>query len=266
MRDGWRLAFGTFTVFRVAAPNAVDGRAAGVAMVLAPVTALPAVVVWLALATLVLQGLLPAAVGAALALVSTALLSRAMHLDGLADTADGLTAGYERGRALEVMRRGDTGPAGAAALVLTLLVQAAALTSLLQSVDGMALAGAALLASRLAPAICSRTGIPAARPEGLGYAVAGSVQTRRLMAATAVVVGVSAIGTGLVGSDRGQVLPAAAAAVAVVLVSCAATVSVLRRAVLRFGGITGDVIGAAIEISLATSLVAGTVALSLTAR
>ncbi len=263
MRDGWRLAFGTLTVIRVAPPRVVDGRAAGVAMLLAPVTALPALAVWTALALLVVHGLLPAAVGAALALVSTALLSRAMHLDGLADTADGLTASYDRGRALEVMRRGDTGPAGAAALVLTLLVQAAALASLMPSTVGVALAGAALVASRLAPAVCARTGIPAARPEGLGHTVAGSVPTGRLLAAAAVVVGVAAVGAGLVGYTQGLVLPAAAASVAVVLVSVGASVAVLRRAVLRFGGITGDVIGASMEIALAASLVAATLATGL---
>ncbi|MEP7331991.1 MAG: adenosylcobinamide-GDP ribazoletransferase [Terracoccus sp.] len=265
MRDGWRLAVGTFTVIRVAPPRVVDGRAAGVAMLLAPVTALPALVVWAALAVLVVHGLLPAAVAAALALVCTALLSRAMHLDGLADTADGFTASYDRDRALEVMRRGDTGPAGAAALVLTLLVQAAALASLMQAVVGVALAAVALVASRLAPAVCARTGIPAARPEGLGHTVAGSVQTGRLLPTVVVVVGVAAVATSLVGSTQGVVLPAGAAAVAVMLASGAATVSVLRRAVLRFGGITGDVIGAAMEIALAAGLVAATVAHSLLA-
>ncbi|MDN5769108.1 MAG: adenosylcobinamide-GDP ribazoletransferase [Humibacillus sp.] len=263
MRDGWRLAFGTLTVIRVAPPRAIDGQVAGVAMLLAPMTAVPALVVWIALAILVLHGLLPAAVAAALALVSTTLLSRAMHLDGLADTADALTASYDRDRALQVMRRGDTGPAGAAALVLTLIVQAAALASLVQSHVGAALVGAALVASRLAPAICSRTGIPAARPEGLGHTVAGSVPTARLVATVTAVGGVAAVGSALVGSTRGLALPAAAAAVAVVLVSCAATAAVVRRAVLRFGGITGDVIGAAIEIALTAGLVTATLAVAL---
>lgn len=263
MRDGWRLAFGTLTVVRVAPPRAVDGKVAGVAMLLAPVTAVPALVVWTALALLVLHGLLPAAVAAALALVATTLLSRAMHLDGLADTADGLTASYDRDRALQVMRRGDTGPAGAAAMVLTLIVQAAALASLVQSHVGAALAGVALIASRLAPAICSHVGVPPARAEGLGHTVAGSVPTTRLAATVAAVVGVAVVGSALVGSTRGLALPAAVAAVVVALVSCAATAAVVRRAVLRFGGITGDVIGAAIEIALAAGLVAGTVAVSL---
>lgn len=265
MRDGWRLALGTFTVVKVAPPAAVDRRVAARAMLLAPVTAVPTLVIWIAWAMLVIHGILPAAVAAALSLVSTALLSRALHLDGLADTADGLTASYDRDRALQVMRRGDTGPAGAAALVLTLLVQVTALASLVQSAVGVALAGVALVASRLAPAVCARTGVPAAREEGLGHTVAGSVATCRLLATVAAVAGVAAGGAGIVASTQGPAQPEAASAVAVVLISCATTVAVLRRAVLRFGGVTGDVIGATIEIALAASLVAGTVALGLLA-
>ena len=80
-------------------------------------------------ALLTTHGLLPYAVAAVLALVAAALLSRALHLDGLADLADGLTSGHDRERSLEVMRRGDTGPAGAAALVLVLGLDAACLAS-----------------------------------------------------------------------------------------------------------------------------------------
>ena len=111
-------------------------------------------------------GWAPAGVVAVLALVVTALLSRALHLDGLADLADGLTSGHDPARSLEVMRRGDTGPAGAAALVLVLLLDAACLAVLLGSAAGTALAVVALVASRLACAVCARDGIPPARPEG----------------------------------------------------------------------------------------------------
>ncbi len=116
-----------------------------------------------------------------LALVVTALLSRALHLDGLADLADGLTSGHDPARSLEVMRRGDTGPAGAAALVLVLLLDAACLAVLLGSAAGTALAVVALVASRLACAVCARDGIPPARPEGLGQGVAGTVGRARLL-------------------------------------------------------------------------------------
>ncbi|MCU1537664.1 MAG: cobalamin-5-phosphate synthase CobS, partial [Humibacillus sp.] len=259
-------ALGTFTAVPVTPPGRTDGRVAGTAMLLAPLTALPALAAWAVLALLAVTGLLPPAVAGALALVATALLSRAMHLDGLADTADGLTAGYDRERALTVMRRGDTGPAGAAALVLTLLVQAACLASLFSSSLGATLAGVALLASRLAPAICARTGVPAARAEGLGATVAGSVQPRDAAALVAVLAGLGALVTWWVASRTGAEPPSAAGALAVVAGGVAASRTVVRRATQRLGGVTGDVFGAAVEISLAAALVVATAAYAIATR
>ena len=59
---------------------------------------------------------LPTLVTGVLAVAVLALGSRALHLDGLSDTVDGLTASYDRERSLAVMRTGTSGPAGTAAL------------------------------------------------------------------------------------------------------------------------------------------------------
>ena len=150
MRDAWRLALGTFTALRVGPPRHVDADVLGAAMLLAPVAALPASLTWVGLGLLAGVGVLPAAVAAALALVAAALLSRALHLDGLADLADGLTSGHDPARSLEVMRRGDTGPAGAGAVVLTLLLDAACLKTLFATPSGTSLAVTALVAGRRA--------------------------------------------------------------------------------------------------------------------
>ncbi|HYO35105.1 MAG TPA: adenosylcobinamide-GDP ribazoletransferase, partial [Geodermatophilus sp.] len=74
--------------------------------------------------------------GSVLALAALAALTRGLHLDGLADTADGLGPLRGRERALQVMHQGDVGPFGVVALVLTLLTQAAAGAALLASDDG----------------------------------------------------------------------------------------------------------------------------------
>ena len=58
------------------------------------------------------------------------MLSRAIHLDGLADTADGLGSGRPPADALAIMRQSDVGPFGVATLVLTLLIQVSALATL----------------------------------------------------------------------------------------------------------------------------------------
>ncbi len=256
MPDALRLALGTFTALRVPAPRRIDRDVAGGAMLLAPVTAVPLALVWVLLAWIASQHWLPAGVAAAVALAAGALIARGMHLDGLADTADGLTAAYDRDRALEVMRRGDTGPAGAAALVLVLLLQATALTALMPSGAGGVLGIVALGVSRLAPAIACRRGIPAARPSGLGRTVAGTVSPLSL---TVLVVGVVAMAAAasLVTSTPWY------AGVLVALAGSLAGVAVTRRATVRLGGITGDTIGAAIEISLATGLVAASAAAAL---
>ena len=95
MRDAWRLAFGTFTALPVPPPASVGPRELGRALLLAPVTALVLAIAWVALGATVALGAVPAAVGAVLALVVVALGTRAFHLDGLADLADGLTSGHE---------------------------------------------------------------------------------------------------------------------------------------------------------------------------
>jgi adenosylcobinamide-GDP ribazoletransferase len=266
MRDSWRLAVGTFTTVPVAPPSRTDRDVAGGAMLLAPLTALPALLVWAALGLATLHGVLPAAVGGALALVATALVSRALHLDGLADTADGLSASYDRGRALEVMRRGDTGPAGAAALVLTLLVQAASLASLSTSALGLVLAAVALLSSRLAPCLCARVGVPAARPEGLGQAVAGSVRRRDAAALVALLAGAGALGTAWAGGFDGHGPSTALAGLVVVAAAVGAPAVLVHRATARLGGVTGDVIGAAVEVALAAALVVATAAYGIATR
>jgi adenosylcobinamide-GDP ribazoletransferase len=248
VRDARRLAVGTFLVLPTRPPGRVDRRVAGRAMLLAPLTAIPALLVWAGLALLASRGWLPSGPAAALAVAAPVLLSRGMHLDGLADTADGLSSGMDRDRALEVMHRGDIGPSGVSAIVLVLLVQAACLLGLLSG-HTTVLAGVALVASRVAPAIACRRSVPAARRDGLGRTVAGSVSPAGLAAAGGGVAFVGALSCLLSG------LPWYAA----VLVCLAAYLGawlVCGHAVRRLGGVTGDVIGAAIEVSLLAGLVA----------
>jgi adenosylcobinamide-GDP ribazoletransferase len=260
MRDAWRLAFGTFTALPVRPPAHVDRAALARAMLLAPATTAPAGLAWAALGTASAVGWAPTGVVAVLALVVTALLSRALHLDGLADLADGLTSGHDPVRSLEVMRRGDTGPAGAGAIVLALLLDAACLAFLLVGALGTALAVVALVSSRLACAVCARDGIPPARAEGLGQGVAGTVSRRQLLGLVASVGVLSGVAAGVLSGALGETSwGAGLGAVAVVLVSVAGAVVTRRHAVRRLDGLTGDVIGAAIEVALAAGLVAATV-------
>ena len=247
MTDGLRLAFGTLTALPVPPPRRVDRRVAGQAMALAPLAALPLALGLVAVAGLLHWWAAPPLLGAVLALATTVLGTRAMHLDGLADTADGLSSGYDRERALEVMHRSDIGPSGVAAVALVLLVDAAALSALAGSWTGIAMAGLCVLLSRHGLTWACRAGVPSARPSGLGATVAGSVPRVAVAVASVGVLGLS-VAVGLLAGSRWWLGPALW--VAAVL----AGLAVLRRCTTRLGGVTGDVLGAVVEAGLAASL------------
>jgi adenosylcobinamide-GDP ribazoletransferase len=219
----------------------VDRAAAAVAMSVAP---LPGAVLGYAVAA-VLAGFqwagAPPLVAAGLAAGTGALLTRGLHLDGLADTVDALGS-YRRGdAALAIMKKPDIGPFGVAAVALTLLIQAAALTGV--PVWAVPVAWAA---GRLGLPLACRRGVPAARPDGLGALVAGTVPVA-VLAVVAIVVAAAAVPA--VPGRPWQGPAAVAAALFVVL-------PLVRHAVRRFGGITGDVLGAVVEVGTTAALVA----------
>jgi adenosylcobinamide-GDP ribazoletransferase len=179
---------------------------------------------------------------AALAVAVEALVTGAIHLDALADTADGLGA-RTRERALEVMREPAIGSFGATALALDLLVKTAALAALLDGPDPVLAATAALALGRAAPLALSWA-LPYARAgAGTGAILAGGARATSLAAGLLLGVGIAVAALGL----RGLWL-AVGAAVAVLVVGFVA-----RR---RFGGVTGDVLGAAVELGTTFALVA----------
>ena len=242
-----RLAFGTLTVLPVRAPT-VDRTTAGRAMALAPLVGLVLALAASAPLTLVEGSPLPAAV---VSIGVLALLTRGIHLDGLADTADGLGSGRPALEALEVMRRGDVGPFGVVTLVLALLAQVAALAQLVADGHGPRALVAAVVVSRMALPLACLRGIPAARTDGLGVSVAGSVS--RPMAVVAVLLGFALVGVAVL-------LPGGAREESPVVIAAAAAgllggLAVGWRAVRRFGGVTGDVLGAVVEATFTTSLV-----------
>jgi adenosylcobinamide-GDP ribazoletransferase len=192
---------------------------------------------------------------AVLAVAALALLTRGLHLDGLADLADGLGSGRPARAALDIMRRSDIGPLGTVTVVLTLLIQVAALSHAESSGGGRGAAAlvAAVITGRLAITWACRRGVPAARPDGLGALVAGTVRpaipaaiTLGTLAAAAAAVVISAA---VLGEPLGWTLPLAVAA------GLAAALGLERHAVRRLGGITGDVLGALAEAATTVALV-----------
>ncbi|MGY1435201.1 adenosylcobinamide-GDP ribazoletransferase [Streptomyces reniochalinae] len=245
--DGIRFALGTLTVLPVRVTR-WDRAAARAGMACAP---LAGVVVGLAAAAV--GGVLLACgastpVAAVAAVATGAVLTRGLHLDGLADVADGLGSAKPAGEALTIMKRSDIGPFGVVTLVFVLLAQIASVARLFA--QGWAVGAAAVVMSALvargALTLASREGVAAARPEGLGATVAGTVP-RGTAWGVAVLVVATAVVAGLSG-------PLALFAVGAVLGLCAAEL-LLRHCVRRFGGVTGDVFGALAEVAATGALV-----------
>jgi cobalamin 5'-phosphate synthase/cobalamin synthase len=172
-----------------------------------------------------------------------AVLTGAIHLDALADVADGL-GGRSRERALEIMREGTIGAFGAIALVVDLMVKTAAIAALLA--DGhmvvVAVAGAAAL-GRAAPLALGWILPYAGAGEGSGRVLTDSASRWSLLGGLVLAIVLAAA---LLETRAPALLAGAAAAVLVI----GAT------AHRRFGGITGDVLGASVEIATTFALLA----------
>lgn len=169
----------------------------------------------------------PGAVAAVLCVAALALVTGALHFDGLADFADGAGGGRDRAHALEIMRDSRVGSYGVLSLVLAVALWVAALA---------ALGPRAGLPQFLCIAALSRTAmialqelLPPARSDGMGRLAAGRSRQARLAVAGAVLLAVVLCGW------QGLAVALACAAMAL------ATGVLARR---KLGGITGDVLGA----------------------
>ena len=192
--------------------------------------------------------------GAVLAIAALALLTRGLHLDGLADLADGLGSGKPAGAALDIMRKSDIGPMGVVAVLFAVLLQVSAVAHADATWRGALVLVTGVVTGRLALTWACRTGVPAARPEGLGALVAGTV--RPVVPAVITVVLVAAA-SGAGAADGGGIRPGLTLAGGV-LAGLAAAWMLQRHAVRRLGGITGDVLGALAEVATTVTLVIAT--------
>ncbi len=196
----------------------------------------------------------PALVAGLLVVGFAGLATRGMHLDGLADTADGLGCFGPPERALAVMRDGGAGPFAVVTLLVVVGTQAAALaamvgpsgtaelTASLGALWVVAATALAMASGRAAFAWIARRGVPAARPGGLGATVAGS---QPWWVAATWWVALAASGFALAGM-RGLVA---------IVLGAAVVAALSWHTARRFGGMTGDVLGAACELATTCALV-----------
>ncbi|MGV7183924.1 adenosylcobinamide-GDP ribazoletransferase [Xanthomonas axonopodis] len=181
-----------------------------------------------------------ALLGAAMLLSSWVWFTGALHIDGLADTADAWVGGMgDRTRTLAIMKDATSGPMAVTAIVLILLLKCAALAALLPTAPGGVWLAPLLARTALVAAFLTT---PYVRAGGLGSGLVGSSRAGLLLS---LLLGLACAFA--VGRLRGML---ACAVAGVVLV-------MWRRACLqRLGGMTGDTCGALVEISETAVLVA----------
>ncbi|MGE4480404.1 adenosylcobinamide-GDP ribazoletransferase [Acidocella sp.] len=186
---------------------------------------------------------LPPMAAAPMAIGAGALLTGAMHEDGLADLADGFGGGRGKARKLEIMRDSRIGSYGVVALILVLGVRAECMAALpaVGMVARLAVLGA--WSRALLPVVM--LALPPARADGLGQAAGETVARGPVLVGLMLAAGLALL-TGVTGAAPCFV-PLAGMALAVL------GVALLAR--WQIGGFTGDVLGAAQVIGETVGLV-----------
>jgi adenosylcobinamide-GDP ribazoletransferase len=194
---------------------------------------------WIALIYVILARYLPLPVSAALSVGAWVYLTGGLHLDGLADSFDGLLNSSSSERRLEIMKDPRLGTFGAVGLILTMVLKIGILTALPINFTWLAIPLAASMA-RLLLIWAARQ--PMARPDGLGAAFKPELNWMGMLVSVVLPLGLAVLSgwRGFAALVLGGV--------------CAA--GIIRSARIRLGGLTGDVFGLMVEtVEVVTLLV-----------
>lgn len=178
--------------------------------------------------------ILPHSISNALLIVIAVILTRAMHIAGLADTLDGLTGGNDNQPGLPIMKKSGLGTAGAIGIMFLLLIKYVALNNLFSGEKVAALLIAPLLARWSQALMAYRSAY--GREQGADAAVAGHLRGRGIIAASVVAIGLA----GWVSGSS-----------AFYLVTTVALFTLLNRWYFsrKPGGVTGSTLGAVSELN-----------------
>lgn len=204
-----------------------------------------------AIPVLAVGGLVPT-VAAILAIATMAALSGAIHLDGLADTADALVAvGPDAGE--RARKDPAVGAAGAVTLILVLGLEVAALTALLVSAGTIVAAFGCVIAaaaSRAVPSAVARFAARSTTSHGLGAWFAARVSDTGVVVAFVTVLAIA--GASALATARGELLVAGIAGLAVGVGGSVGLARVRHQ-------VDGDLLGAGVELGQAACLVTAAV-------
>ena len=187
-----------------------------------------------ALVALIYMGLarlFPLPVSAVLGVAAWACLTGGLHLDGLADSFDGLLNSSSSERRLEIMRDPRLGTFGALGLILTMILKISILTALPINLTLLSLP---LAASTARWFLLWAARQPKARPDGLGAAFKPGLIWMGMFMSAALPLGLAVL-----SGWRG---------LAALVLGCVCAAMIFRWARMRLGGLTGDVFGLMVEM------------------
>jgi adenosylcobinamide-GDP ribazoletransferase len=186
-----------------------------------------------------LAWIVPPSMANALLLIMLVVITRALHIDGLADTLDGIMGGHDRMSRLEIMKDSRLGTAGALGIMLLLLMKYLCFNNLFDNDKASALLIAPMLGrwSQIIMVFRANYG----REQGMGSAFVGHLRSTGLIATSAVALGLAVFVSGTW---------------AAILITSVVLFTMICRwyLVRKLGGVTGDVIGAVSELNEALTL------------
>lgn len=184
---------------------------------------------------------LPQTIANVLLIAISVLVTRALHIDGLADTLDGLMGGRDHSSRLSIMRDSRLGTAGALGIFFVLAIKYVSLNNLFDSEKVAALLTAPVLARWSQTLMVFKANY--GREDGMGKAFVGHLRSSGLTAASVVAIGLSAFV--VLRQDTRSVVLIFSLLCSVVLLTFMGRWYLVRK----LGGVTGDAIGAVSEMN-----------------
>ncbi len=184
---------------------------------------------------------LPQTIGNLLLLALAVLATRALHIDGLADTCDGIMGGKDHGSRLAIMKDSRLGTAGALSIIFVVFLKYLCLNNLYNSEKIAALLTAPMLGRWSQTLMVFKASY--GREEGMGKVFVGHLRSSSLVAASVIAVGLTAFV--IIRADVRTVF------LVLVLISGVLMLTYFgkRYLIRKLGGVTGDAIGAMSELT-----------------